>query len=100
MTFPTQSKNHNKIKRDIGCHILNGLNFNTKQRETLKATHPTIVYLFFSLLTLPNNKISETTKKRGTYIHRRTDGNTATASANYRGPKTQIAKNVKTTNIR
>ena len=61
MTFHTQSKNHNKIKRDIGRHILNGLNFNIKQRETLKATHPTIFY--FILLTLPNNKISDTTKK-------------------------------------
>ena len=60
-----QSKNHNKIKRDIGHHILNGLNFNIKQRETSKATHPNIFYfiLFFSLLTLPNNKISETTKQ-------------------------------------
>ena len=53
----------NKIKRDIGHHILNGLNFNIKQRETSKTTHPTIFYFIFILLTLPNNKISDTTKK-------------------------------------
>ena len=42
MTFLTQSKNRNKIKRDIGRHILNDFNFNIKGRENLKATHPTI----------------------------------------------------------
>ena len=43
MTFHKQRKiNRNDIKRDIGCHILNGLNFNKKRRETLKATHSTI----------------------------------------------------------
>ena len=30
--------------RDIGRHILTGLNFNKKQRETSKATHPTIFW--------------------------------------------------------
>ena len=43
MTFHTQRKiNRNNIKRDIGFHILNGLNFNKKRRETSKATHSTI----------------------------------------------------------
>ena len=42
MTFHTQSKNPNKIKRDIGRHILNGLNLNIKIKKKLKATHPTI----------------------------------------------------------
>ena len=43
MTFHTQSKTRNNIKRDIGGrHILNGFNFNKKQRETSKATNPTI----------------------------------------------------------
>ena len=63
MTFQTQSKNHHKRKRDIGRHILDGLNFNIKQRETSKVTHPTIFYFIFTSLTLPNNKISDTTKK-------------------------------------
>ena len=59
-----------KIKRDIACHILNGLNFNIKQRETLKAIHPTIFYFIFILLTLPNNlKISDTTKKESVHIY-------------------------------
>ena len=40
----THSKNRNNIKRDIGRHILNGLNFKIKQRETSKATHPTIFW--------------------------------------------------------
>ena len=44
MTFHKQSKSRNKIKRDIGRHILNDLNFNIKRRETLKATHPTIFW--------------------------------------------------------
>ena len=44
MTFHTQSKNRNKIKRDIGGHILNDLNINKKKRENLKATHPTIFW--------------------------------------------------------
>ena len=45
MTFYTQRKiNRNNIKRDIGCHILNGLNFNKKWRETLKASHSTIFW--------------------------------------------------------
>ena len=53
---------------------------------------------YFILLTLPNNKVSDTTKKKCSYIHRSTGGDTATESANYCGPKTQIAKkNVKTT---
>ena len=34
-------------------------------------------------------------KKKCTYIHRSTGGDTATASANYCGPKTQIAKKCK-----
>ena len=42
MTFHTQSNNRNKIKGDIGRHILNDLNFNIKRRENLKATHPII----------------------------------------------------------
>ena len=42
MTFHTHSKNRNRIKRDTGRHILNGLNFNIKRRETSRATHPTI----------------------------------------------------------
>ena len=42
MTFHTQSKTRNNVKRDIGRHILNGFNFNKKQRETSKATNPTI----------------------------------------------------------
>ena len=42
MTFHTQSMTRNNIKRDIGRHILNGFNFNKKQRETSKATNPTI----------------------------------------------------------
>ena len=29
MTFHTQSKNINKVRRDIGRHILNDLNFNS-----------------------------------------------------------------------
>ena len=44
MTFHTQSKNRNRIKRDSGRHILNGLNFNITRSETSKATHP-IPYL-------------------------------------------------------
>ena len=44
MTFHTQSKNRNKIKRDIGRHILKDLNFNIKKRETLKTTHPTMIF--------------------------------------------------------
>ena len=45
MTFHTQRKiNRNNIKRDIGFHILNGLNFNKKRRETSKATHSTIFW--------------------------------------------------------
>ena len=55
---------------------------------------------FFSL-TSPNNKMSDTTSKKkhkqkktkkGTYIHRNTGRDTATASANYCWPKTLIAK--------
>ena len=54
---------------------------------------------FFSL-TSPNNKMSDTTSKKtqtkktkkGTYIHRNTGRDTATASANYCRPKTLIAK--------
>ena len=42
MTFHTQSKNRNRIKRDTGRHILNGLNFNIKRRETSRATHPIV----------------------------------------------------------
>ena len=42
MNFHTQNKNRNKIKRDTGRYIFNGLNFNIKRRETSKATHPTI----------------------------------------------------------
>ena len=33
MTFHTQSKNRNKIKRDIGRHILNDLNLNIKIKK-------------------------------------------------------------------
>ena len=42
MTFHTQSNNRNKIKVDIGRHILNDLNLNIKRRENLKATYPVI----------------------------------------------------------
>ena len=42
MTFHTQSNNRNKIKVDIGRHILNDLNLNIKRRKNLKATYPVI----------------------------------------------------------
>ena len=44
MTFHTQSNNRNKVKGDIGRHILNDLNFNIKRRENLKATYPVIFW--------------------------------------------------------
>ena len=44
MTFHTQSNNRNKIKVDIGRHILNDLNLNIKRRENLKATYPVIFW--------------------------------------------------------
>ena len=44
MTFNTQSKNRNKIKRDTSRHILNGLTLNIKRRETSKVTHPIIFW--------------------------------------------------------
>ena len=44
MTFNTQSKNRNKIKRDTGRHILNGLTLNIKRRATSKVTHPIIFW--------------------------------------------------------
>ena len=38
MTFHTQRKIYrNNIKRDIGCHILNGLNFKKKAKRNLKS---------------------------------------------------------------
>ena len=55
---------------------------------------PALYVSIFFLLTSPN-KLSDTTKKKCTYIHRSTGGDTATASANYCGPKTQIAKKCK-----
>ena len=33
MTFHTLSKNRNKIKRDIGGHFLNDLNFNIRKQN-------------------------------------------------------------------
>ena len=55
---------------------------------------PALYVSIFFLLTSPN-KLRDTTKKKCTYIHRSTGGDTATASANYCGPKTQIAKKCK-----
>ena len=36
MTFHTQSKNRNKVKTDIGRHVLNGLNFNKSEEKPRK----------------------------------------------------------------
>ena len=37
MTFQLQSKNRNKIKRDIGCHILNDFELQHKEKRNLKS---------------------------------------------------------------
>ena len=42
--FSHTEQNRSKIKGDIGRHILNGLNFNIKRRETSNATHLTIFW--------------------------------------------------------
>ena len=39
VTFHTQSMNCNKIKRDIGRHILKELNFSIKRRESDPSYH-------------------------------------------------------------
>ena len=55
---------------------------------------PALYVSIFFKLTSPN-KLRDTKNKKCTYIHRSTGGDTATASANYCGPKTQIAKKCK-----
>ena len=42
MTFHTLSKNRNKIKRDIGGHFLNDLNFNLKKQKEKKTSKPSL----------------------------------------------------------
>ena len=49
MTHAIKNRNY-KIKRDIGCHSLNDLNFNVKRKETLKATHASYDLLKMALI--------------------------------------------------
>ena len=57
LTFHMLNKNRNKIKRDIGRHIFNDLNFNIKKKN-LKATHPTI-FQKMALIKSANDSLRE-----------------------------------------
>ena len=58
MTFHTQSESRNKIKRDIGRHILNDLNFNIKRRELLKSD-PSYHLLKVALIKSANDSLRD-----------------------------------------